>query len=571
MESQRTTIAGFFMRTFIASLIALYCAATASHASEVQKSPYDDIPITLQQGISTNTTLEMYVYNTLQTIRQNGTDRQYIDKTAFKRMQVFAQSSYRAQQVAQVLYADADQDGKVTREEVQQYILRNNRERDAQSQEKELNQFMRYDTDKNDIIEISEIPKSAGDDSAASRRETKLEELLALDPDKDGKLTASELETIARKTFAAIDTDKDGLISKEELEPLQKWRSTQSRRSTVSSRVSERMRTNCDLPSPDKSDKIVLLGISKGYGISSVALVDQDVETHATDIEIEKGNEPLYLVLASSGSMLWKLEGFTKRVSRVVLLTNSRTEKGTNPSGVSGIAGDKVSIMPPDSCFKTFGKEESIEAASAISLIREKLGREPDKVIAARQLKRTTLPTGNGAKEDDVPTTSLLLTTMDNGKNLVKADPGFSIQPAESGSFRVIAPGHAGAVRAASTPTVPEEFDAEVWRENVRYNPGGVIFVSPESVVAANEVRPYEVLPALAGISQLVGKGILKRIERGDYQIIKPLSRYPAELTGAYSVRFLLSKGIPEPEGDPGHSCVVAQGDIKLRNAGSCN
>lgn len=42
------------------------------------------------------------------------------------------------------------------------------------------------------------------------------------------------------------------------------------------------------------------------------------------------------------------------------------------------------------------------------------------------------------------------------------------------------------------------------------------------------------------------------------YRIIKKM-RFPAGLNGGHSVRFMLAKGVPMPEGSPGHSEVLSE------------
>jgi hypothetical protein len=58
-------------------------------------------------------------------------------------------------------------------------------------------------------------------------------------------------------------------------------------------------------------------------------------------------------------------------------------------------------------------------------------------------------------------------------------------------------------------------------------------------------------------LQQLVQQGALTYRNR-EFQIHRKI-RFPAELTGAHAARFLLLKGVPVPDGDPGHSCVVSE------------
>lgn len=86
------------------------------------------------------------------------------------------------------------------------------------------------------------------------------------------------------------------------------------------------------------------------------------------------------------------------------------------------------------------------------------------------------------------------------------------------------------------------------------------VTVDPETVVSNSKVARFEVLPGQAGINQLLDNGSLVAVERG-YRIVKPIAHYPAGLHGAHSTKFILGKSIPEPGGDPGHSCVISEED----------
>jgi hypothetical protein len=94
--------------------------------------------------------------------------------------------------------------------------------------------------------------------------------------------------------------------------------------------------------------------------------------------------------------------------------------------------------------------------------------------------------------------------------------------------------------------------------EVARYYPGGLVEIDPSQVVAAAPAARYDVLPNQAGLIQLVQAGALARNKSGEFLIERKI-RFPAELNGAHSVRFLLLRGVPEPDGHPGHSCVIVE------------
>ncbi|HEY0300639.1 MAG TPA: hypothetical protein VGC36_04875, partial [Rhizomicrobium sp.] len=91
-----------------------------------------------------------------------------------------------------------------------------------------------------------------------------------------------------------------------------------------------------------------------------------------------------------------------------------------------------------------------------------------------------------------------------------------------------------------------------------RFSPGGVVAIDPAAVVSPAVAEPYEVLPQQAGLIQLVQKGAITRNRSGEY-LIREKIRFPAGLAGAHSVKFLLLRDVPEPDGDPAHCEVVSE------------
>lgn len=69
---------------------------------------------------------------------------------------------------------------------------------------------------------------------------------------------------------------------------------------------------------------------------------------------------------------------------------------------------------------------------------------------------------------------------------------------------------------------------------------------------------PYEVLPQEEGLAQLLEAGALTVNRRGEYLIHRKI-RFPADMRGAHSEKFLLLRGVPVPDGGPGHSKVVSE------------
>lgn len=297
--------------------------------------------------------------------------------------------------------------------------------------------------------------------------------------------------------------------------------------------------SSCRMPAAGEN-KLVVFSVYEGDALSTSALGSRDVETTTVDIEIEAGAEPLYLVLSAFDNMIWRFSGATNRVERVVLLaadseqarpttareaerrasaaagTSSRgrpsrsTALANRPfAGVVGLSSNIVTTRNPSDCFGYFTNPESIQATQTAAIVRRATGRAPDVIAAHYSLGAARLPSGKAAK---------------------------------------------GAWRGPA----PEGFDQAMWGELLRFTPGGVSSITPEEVHSTVSIQSYDVLPQQAGLAQLIGSGQLVRLSDG-LRIAKPIARFPAGLTGAHSVTFMLGTGIPMPAGNSGHSCVVSQ------------
>jgi hypothetical protein len=95
----------------------------------------------------------------------------------------------------------------------------------------------------------------------------------------------------------------------------------------------------------------------------------------------------------------------------------------------------------------------------------------------------------------------------------------------------------------------------------LHFNPTGLLDVNVRDVVSEVAVARYAVLPQEAGLMQLSYEGKLERI-KGGWKVLSQ-TRFPAGLAGAHGTTFIVPKGVPLPEGSPGHSCVFLEDTAK--------
>ena len=66
---------------------------------------------------------------------------------------------------------------------------------------------------------------------------------------------------------------------------------------------------------------IVAYGTAWGEIYSPVSTVGLGNDTRAARIVVEPGSRPIYAILGSGGPLIWKVEGDTARIDRVILVT----------------------------------------------------------------------------------------------------------------------------------------------------------------------------------------------------------------------------------------------------------
>jgi hypothetical protein len=465
----------------------------------------------LLERLNPGTVLEQYQAQLLGALRAVDRDEDGLDQADIDLVQAKEAARARASAISQILGYDLDGDLTVTRSELAGGVSGEPVVRDRQV----TNLLAQYDGNADGTITVAEAAASARKNDRDALRGT----LLALDPDRDGRLTVVELRGLADQAFRQVDGDGDSKISAEEHKAIA------PRLARIRLR---RSAPQCELPALPAGAKLVVYGAYSSHALSSVAIGGQAQQTNFLDVKIEPGADPLYLVLTSYESMLWRLTGATERLAQVVVSSSQadRSDAGSGPaawprrdpsapkpvsaSGVIGVARDKVAFAHID-CPPFFSDPTGNATDRALASIERSLGRAPDTAVGAYAVRHVSLPSGQTVRAD-----------------------------------------------AAATP-LPEGFDAQVWQEATRFWPGGLVSVDARDVVAPLKVEPYAVLPSQMGLAQLVGTGALERESDEVFRVVRPIAHLPARMTGAHGTHLVLAKGVPLPPGDPGHSCITRE------------
>jgi Ca2+-binding EF-hand superfamily protein len=475
--------------------------AAACAASGLAASPDDgEIADVLIENLGPGAVIEQYVSRLVGRVRSADRLGDGLDREDLMLLRARQTAQARASSIAEVLGYDLNGDFKVTREELAQAAPGPEPSRPRQVE----SIVERFDGDGDGVVTLAEAGASAREQSG----DAQVEALLALDPNRDGKLTAVELRTIAERVFSRIDADGDDTISPSEFKPIED-RAREVRMIRSSPR--------CDLPPVPPHAVLAAFGVYEGQAISSVAIGGPDQETNLIDVVVEPGDAPLYLVLTSYESMIWRVSGASDRVVRAVVSSFATAKettigKAASASGVVGIRRERVTVAR-SGCPRPFDKLDSSETRSALTSISRALGRRPDAVAGTYSTRRVSLPSGT----------------------LVRSE--------------------------RDTAPVPRGFDAATWPDAALFWPGGLVAVDPKRVVATARAETYKVLPSQMGLSQLIGAGAIERTGSGAFRIVKPIAHMPPSMGGAHSVKLIVAKGVPVPPGSPVHSCVTIEGE----------
>lgn len=467
---------------------AVTAIALTAFAQDGRPGFFDE---TLAQNLYTGTTVEQYLAALVGSLRSldrsgDGLDQDDVNLAGEREL-----ARRRADLIGQVLKSDLNGDFRVTREEIQRATSG-----DETMQGRQAGSLLKqYDSNSDGVITLQEIVHVAAGQSDVLEDRGKA--LLALDPDHDGRLTAVELRTIAERYFASVDVDGDGKISAEEFAPVGKQRQAAAL---------GRLQPGCSLPSAPAGAQIVAFGVREEDAISSAVIGGQDQETGLIDVKIEPGIAPLYVVLNSYGSMVWRLSGDSKRVVQLVVGSMEANASRQSLAGAIGLPRERVSILPSGCLGVLDGR--GYENAGASPLIRKAVGRSPDAIFGTPRASIISLPSGTSTRGD------------------------------------------------GTKAIMPQGFDPESWRDAIRFWPGGLIEVDTRSIVADARVEQYKVLPSQMGLAQLIGQGAITKTGSDRYRIVRPIAHIPPKMSGSHAATFDLAPDVPMPVGDLGHSCI---------------
>lgn len=483
------------MRLIIGAVSAGFAAFIVNNMIEpagAQPVQSDPIPAVLLDKLVSGHTYERYTSELVSRVRQNDRSSDGLDADDVDFVGAERAARERADAISNILRKDYDGDQRVTLAELNWGI----RDQHANSRNEAKELLRRFDSDYDDSITIDEIVATIWDRGDSER----LAALLALDPNGDGKLAPIEMRLLAQAAYDRVDGDRDGEISRTEYAAIE----AQQKEARFDLDA-----VACPLPRiPANAQLIVYAG--QAQALSSVAIGGQDTTTGLLDVEIERGETPLYLLLTSHESTIWRFSGATHRVVHAVLSSAKPSPGAVSASGALGLPAAKVTIARAE-CPTSFRAMDAHYSKRTHASIRASLGRAPDVMLAHAQVKQLSLPSGEVVVADARET---------------KAPPGF---------------------------------DPEMWIWAARDWEAGVAIVDPRRVVAKAPVEKYDVYPDRVGLSQLIGEGALVKLGPDKYRLVRPIPQWPRYMSGGQQITLIIAQGIAVPAGDPGYSCVISE------------
>lgn len=534
-------------------LAALALAAFSVPAAA--QSGQDWIRMRLGQHLRPDVSFELVWPLLLNFYRSSNPDARGVSQAGLDQLRLIAAAQRRGQVYAMAHSQDLDGNGEVTRDELLAHFqprarralhangvaLEPTEEQVRQQLDRLIADASRLDLDRDGTISAAEVKREAEARGEEAARHLNLSQLvpLDLDADGDGFVSRAEFESAAKREFARADQDGDGRVSAAELTAFQRLAAEARRAETQAAQERTRraqleaMVRTCQVDKPPPGAKLVLLGGYEGRTLSNVSIGGEDREVSVANVEVAPGDEPLFLVATSHDAMVWRLTGATERVVGFLAHSTAGDMTSQQPRvGVSGLAKERVRFTNRSGCLPYFTDRDYGQGVLPIEML---FGKRPDETVGVQGIHTIRVP---DARHETATPAALA---------------------------GVALPGEGAA--------------APVWRDMERFYPAGLARIDPAGVVSPLAVKRFEILPQQAGLAQLVEEGALKIVgtsrsvtvppgggpavtsERPTAFLIARKMRFPAGLTGAHAVRFILARGIDMPEGDPGQSCVIAEDD----------
>ena len=313
------------------------------------------------------------------------------------------------------------------------------------------------------------------------------------------------------------------------------------------------------------------------------------------DIDIRPGAKPLYLVLSSYHPVIWRINGSTDGLSRVVALGS--TKEGADLVGVVGVPRDKIEFPKPD--FTTYAQGALRGPSVGPSMCD----------FAAKACAPDTFHFYYPASPSDKSAViARRISPLLSARGAALSGRGRGAIAAEQigrENFRTVAAGVLPPEYLAEPQVVDQSLSDASARVSIRSDHGvqidELVMLAPNEVLSPVEVTPYIVAPGAAGFRQLIAQGAIFDEKSSEFKatvaiwnearskpyrsrfdpdfmfpnpqfsyfIAKPLEVLPSSDFGRYLVASTLP--IPKYGADPHQTICFAYADGALTGAKDCD
>lgn len=366
-----------------------------------------------------------------------------------------------------------------------------------------------------------------------------VEVLLENDPNYNETVTQSEAETILTRvyphySFGNAETKSSKRTSSGDKETAKKVA------------VKENKYAHCKIPQAPTGAKVIAYGTYGGLSLSNVSVAGKDKITRVANVNIEEGKEKLFLFFSSYKALIWNFTGAIERIEHVVFnAPNFYNPKGIQPievgaSGLGKLKKGQITFMPSGECFNGFSLGREINKTKATLKIKAITGAKNINMLYDGKVGTVNFPSG----KNEVTEAKFL----GEGTRGLIVDSGSKISVIMNRSDGTQEP----------VNVVDEKGQLPLYGEIALDFPAGITKLDVNSVIAAGKPVAYDLLPGVAGLSQLILRGDIEQLGKRRHFAINKKIDFPPALS-KYRGRFLLKKGVSEPEQKLKNSCLFSE------------
>jgi len=267
------------------------------------------------------------------------------------------------------------------------------------------------------------------------------------DLDGDGTTTRAEFEAALDAVLAVLDADSDGSVSvRDQMAFNEACSAVEERVSKArleeSARAAGRQKAvGCPFPRAPEGAQVVYLGLHKSPTLSTLTLSRRTQPTYLTDVVIDEGERPIYLLTAAFGPMILRLSGAVGRLAHIASVSEREL-------GVVGVPRDRFSWASDRQC-KMGGwdsRDQTSQWVFSQGFLEAVAGRTVDIAISEDSPGMIALPSGDLAEREPI----------------------------------------LGQIEVPEVPYGP------IWRRYSYFTPQGMVAVTADEVIAPTPAVPYE-------------------------------------------------------------------------------